>query len=59
MPAETRELYASASGDCWYLVREPRSGRVFMRHEPNLAPGGNASLIEVGEFLMNRAMAPH
>jgi len=51
MPVESRELYGSPNGDRWHLVREPRSGRVFIKHEPNAASGGDISLIEVGEFL--------
>lgn len=51
MPVEAREIYSSSNGDRWHLVREPRSGRVFIRHEPNTASGGDASLIEIGDFL--------
>ena len=51
MPIQLREIYASANGDRWYLALEPRSGRVFIRHEPNAASGGETSLIEVAEFL--------
>jgi hypothetical protein len=51
MPVKERELYSSLNGDCWHLVREPRSRRVFIRHTPNLASGGDTSLLEVGEFL--------
>ena len=52
MPIESRELYSSSNGDRWHLVHEPRSGRVFIKHEPNAASGGDISLIEVGEFLV-------
>jgi hypothetical protein len=48
---QARTLYSSANGDRWELVREPGSGRVFVRHRPNAASGGRASEIEVGEFL--------
>lgn len=51
MLEEARALYSSSNGDRWYLVREPRSGRVFIKHEPNVASGGDMSLIEVAEFL--------
>ena len=51
MSDEGRELYRSSNGDSWHLVREPRSGRVFVRHEPNLASGGDVSLIEIADFL--------
>lgn len=59
MPVESRELYSSPNGDRWDLVREPRSGRVFIRHEPNEASGGDTSLIEVGEFLMQNHGPEH
>jgi hypothetical protein len=51
MPDEHRELYRSPNGDRWLLVRETLSERVLVRHEPNLASGGKASLLELGEFL--------
>ena len=51
MPDEGKELNRSPNGDRWLLVREALSDRVLVRHEPNLASGGKASVIEVGEFL--------
>jgi hypothetical protein len=51
MAVEERELYSSSNGDRWYLAREPRSGRVFIRHEPNSASGGDTSLLEISQFL--------
>lgn len=51
MLEEARELYNSSNGDRWYLVRELRSGHVFIKHEPNVASGGDMSLIEIGKFL--------
>ncbi len=58
MPVESRQVYSSPNGDRWYLAREPRSGRVFIRHEPNAASGGDISLIEVGEFLAQKNHGP-
>jgi hypothetical protein len=58
MPVESRELYGSPNGDRWHLVREPRSGRVFIKHEPNAASGGDISLSEVGEFLAQKNHGP-
>ena len=52
MPVEQMELHGSSNGDRWLLVHEPRSGRVFVTHEPNIASGGDSSFIEIGEFLM-------
>lgn len=58
MSVEARKLYDSANGDRWYLMREPRSGRVLVRHEPNLASGGDTAVFEVGEFLMQQGHGP-
>jgi len=35
-----REIYRSSNGDRWLLARDPETGRVFVRHEPNLPSGG-------------------
>jgi hypothetical protein len=51
MSTAARELYRSPNGDRWCLVRDPGSGRVFVRHEPNTPSGGRASDFDVGEFL--------
>jgi hypothetical protein len=48
---ETRELYSSANGDRWLLARDPATGEVFVRHEPNRSAGGQPSHIEIGAFL--------
>ncbi len=55
---EARELYASANGDRWFLARDPGSGRVFVRHEPNAASGGQRAEFEVGEFLARGGHGP-
>jgi hypothetical protein len=55
---EARELYRSANGDRWSLVRDPGSGRVFVRHEPNVTSGGRASDIGVGDFLVRGGYGP-
>jgi hypothetical protein len=46
-----QELYRSSNGDCWYLVREPGSERMLVRHQPNRASGGRSSLICIENFL--------
>jgi hypothetical protein len=54
-----RELYRSApNGDRWSLVREDASGRVLIEHEPNASSGGQATLIEVGDFLTHGGHGP-
>jgi len=51
MPVGSMGLYKSPSGDRWFLVHEPGSARVCIRHEPNPASGGEASMMDIGEFL--------
>jgi hypothetical protein len=46
----TRELYSSPNGDSWHLCRDP-SGMVFVLHQPNVPSGGQASRIDLGDFL--------
>lgn len=58
MLMETRELYRSANGDRWSLVRDAGSGRVLVRHEPNLSSGGVPSDVEIGEFLVRGGLGP-
>ncbi len=48
---ESRRIYISSSGDTWELIREDGTGRLFVKHTPNLASGGNSSHIELGDFL--------
>ncbi len=55
---QTRELYSSANGDRWLLVRDRGSGRVFVRHEPNISSGGRSSEIEIGAFLARGGHGP-
>jgi hypothetical protein len=52
-----RKLYASPNGDQWHLVRDLDSGRVFVKHQANLASGGHVAEIEIGAFL-NQGMGP-
>ena len=53
---KARKLYESSSGDRWYLICDP-SGAVFIRHEANVASGGNVEHEEVAAFL-NRGAGP-
>jgi hypothetical protein len=54
----TREIYRSANGDRWLLARDPDTGRVFVRHEPNLPSGGQVADIEIGAFLIAAGEGP-
>jgi hypothetical protein len=49
-PPPEHEVYRSSNGDCWYLVREPGSERMFVRHQPNRASGGSSSLMSIEDF---------
>jgi hypothetical protein len=55
---ETRELYHSSNGDRWQLARDPGSGRVFIKHESNIAAGGRITDIEIGAFLIGSRQGP-
>jgi hypothetical protein len=54
----TREIYRSANGDRWLLAQDPNTGRVFVRHEPNLPSGGQVADIEIGAFLIGAGNGP-
>jgi hypothetical protein len=58
MPQAARELYRSANGDRWSLVLDDAVGRPQVLHEPNQASGGQASRIEIGDFLIRDAHGP-
>jgi hypothetical protein len=47
----TEDIYRSSNGDCWTLVRGTVTGRVVVRHQPNLASGGNMTDADVEDFL--------
>jgi hypothetical protein len=59
MAIQFRELYRSApNGDRWVLARNTETGRVFVRHEPNLSSGGQPADIEIGAFLVAAGNGP-
>jgi hypothetical protein len=53
-----REIYVSPSGDRWLLARDLDTGRVVVRHEPNLPSGGQVADIEIGAFLIAAGSGP-
>lgn len=53
-----RTLYTSQNGDRWSLARDPETGRVFVRHRPNLSSGGRESDMELGKFLVQGGLGP-
>ena len=58
MSVQTRKLHDSANGDRWYLVHDPESACVFVRHEPNIASGGKTSDTDIGTFLSRGGQGP-
>jgi hypothetical protein len=58
MSHEARELYHSANGDRWALVRDSGSGQVFIEHQPNVSPGGRIFQVNIGEFLLRGGTGP-
>ena len=57
MPIATRDLYRSANGDRWLLIRDDTS-RVCVRHEANLASGGTVTDSEIADFLCQGGLGP-
>lgn len=57
MPIATRGLYRNANGDRWLLIRDD-TGRVFVRHEANLASGGTVSDSGIADFLSQGSLGP-
>jgi hypothetical protein len=53
---KARKLYESSNGDRWYLIADP-SGAVFIRHEANVASGGQVEHEDISAFL-NRGAGP-
>jgi hypothetical protein len=58
MHPAARELYRSANGDRWSLIRDDQSDKVLILHEPNIASGGRPSRTEIGDFLVRDAHGP-
>jgi len=50
-----REFYASSNGDRWLLAHDGVTGRVFVRHMPNIPSGGTPKDIHLGAFLSGSA----
>ncbi|MDJ0387387.1 hypothetical protein QMO56_04615 [Roseomonas sp. E05] len=53
-----RDLYHSANGDRWQLMREAGSERVFVRHQGNLSSGGHVTELTVEDFLRPGSAGP-
>jgi hypothetical protein len=51
MPQSAEEIYRSANGDRWTLIRDLNSGRRSVRHEANPSSGGQVTEMDVEAFL--------
>jgi hypothetical protein len=51
MATSSEDIYTSANGDRWRLIRDDTSGRVFVRHEANMSSGGHVTDTDVDAFL--------
>ena len=58
MTVEKRELYSSPNGDRWSVCRDPAAENVFIRHEANLASGGQLTDLPIGAFLSRGELHP-
>ena len=58
MTIQSRVLHTSENGDRWSLARDTQTGRVFIRHEANLASGGHVSDTELSAFLGQSGLGP-
>jgi hypothetical protein len=57
MSDKRREIYRSANGDAWFVLRDA-SGRVYVEHQPNEPSGGQPTRLSVGAFLARGAAGP-
>ena len=58
VPANSTDVYRSSNGDRWRLITDVVSGRRVVRHEPNLASGGQITETPVEEFLAVNGPGP-
>ena len=58
MPISIETFYSISNGDRWLLVRNDATGDYLVRHEPNLASGGQASDVTVPGFLSRSGTSP-
>jgi hypothetical protein len=54
----TDDFYRSSNGDRWQLLHDTASGRRVVRHEPNLASGGQVTDTAIAEFLDRTGISP-
>jgi hypothetical protein len=54
----TNDFYRSSNGDRWQLLHDTATGRRVVRHEPNLASGGQVTDVDVKLFLDRTGSSP-
>jgi hypothetical protein len=58
MPASITEIYRSANGDRWQLVRTTDPTNTLVRHIPNPSSGGQTTDTAVADFLSTNGPGP-
>jgi hypothetical protein len=58
MAVTTSDFYRSSNGDRWQLINDDATGRYIVRHEPNLASGGQVTETSIDEFLARSGSSP-
>jgi hypothetical protein len=51
-------FYSSSNGDRWLVLNDGETGRYTVRHEPNMASGGQATEVDGPEFLSRNGATP-
>jgi len=51
-------IYQSSNGDSWSLTKDPATGAAAVIHRPNPQSGGQASYVEIEQFLSEGANGP-
>ena len=59
MSTATELLYESENGDRWFIGSDVAEPRVFVRHEPNKASGGQPANFGLMEFLAQQQGPQH
>jgi hypothetical protein len=57
-PDNSSLIYQSSNGDSWSLTRDPATGAAAVMHNPNPQSGGQASYVEIENFLSEGTSGP-
>ena len=58
MPVATTTFYSSSNGDRWELSHDDETRSYFVRHQPNLSSGGQATEMPIPTFLAGGGTSP-